>query len=135
MAMANRSAICFPGYFVYLRDCVTKSMYLTHVSARAGGQVPSPTLKTSSGNAAQGGVSTEMRQKEVIMPTGKVKWFNQVKGYGFIQPEDGSRDAFVHISAVERAGLSTLNEGQKVSYELVPGRNGKMSAENLTLAD
>ncbi|MCY3874988.1 MAG: cold-shock protein [Rhodobacteraceae bacterium] len=69
------------------------------------------------------------------MPTGKVKWFNQVKGYGFIQPEDGSRDAFVHISAVERAGLSTLNEGQKVSYELVPGRNGKMSAENLTLAD
>ncbi len=69
------------------------------------------------------------------MPTGKVKWFNQVKGYGFIQPEDGSRDAFVHISAVERAGLSTLNEGQKVSFELVPGRNGKMSAENLTLAE
>ncbi len=69
------------------------------------------------------------------MPTGTVKWFNQAKGYGFIQPEDGSRDAFVHISAVERAGLSTLNEGQKVSYELVPGRNGKMSAENLTLAE
>ncbi len=69
------------------------------------------------------------------MPTGTVKWFNQAKGYGFIQPEDGSRDAFVHISAVERAGLSSLNEGQKVSYELVPGRNGKMSAENLALAD
>lgn len=69
------------------------------------------------------------------MPNGTVKWFNQAKGYGFIQPEDGSRDAFVHISAVERAGLSSLNEGQKVSYELVPGRNGKMSAENLTLTD
>ncbi len=69
------------------------------------------------------------------MPNGTVKWFNQAKGYGFIQPEDGSRDAFVHISAVERAGLSTLNEGQKVSYELVPGRNGKMSAENLAVAD
>ncbi len=69
------------------------------------------------------------------MPTGTVKWFNQAKGYGFIQPEDGSRDAFVHISAVERAGLSSLNEGQKVSFELVPGRNGKMSAEDLALAD
>ena len=69
------------------------------------------------------------------MPTGSVKWFNPVKGYGFIQPEDGSRDAFVHISAVERAGLSTLREGQKVEFELVPGRNGKSSAENLVLLD
>ncbi|MDE2789981.1 MAG: cold-shock protein [Paracoccaceae bacterium] len=69
------------------------------------------------------------------MSIGSVKWFNHAKGYGFIEPEDGSRDAFVHISAVERAGLSTLNEGQRVSFELVPGRNGKMSAENLTLAD
>lgn len=69
------------------------------------------------------------------MSTGTVKWFNQTKGYGFIQPEDGSKDAFVHISAVERAGLSTLNEGQKVSFELVPGRNGKMSAENLALVE
>ncbi len=69
------------------------------------------------------------------MPTGSVKWFNPVKGYGFIQPEDGSRDAFVHISAVERAGLSTLREGQKVEYELVPGRNGKSSAENLVALD
>ncbi len=69
------------------------------------------------------------------MSTGTVKWFNQTKGYGFIQPEDGSKDAFVHISAVERAGLSTLNEGQKVSFELVPGRNGKMSAENIALVE
>lgn len=69
------------------------------------------------------------------MPTGTVKFFNTNKGFGFIQPEDGSKDAFVHISAVERAGLSTLNEGQKVSYELQEGRNGKMAAENLSLAD
>ena len=68
------------------------------------------------------------------MATGTVKWFNPVKGYGFIQPEDNSKDVFVHISAVERAGLTTLNEGNKVSFELVAGRNGKMSAERLALA-
>lgn len=69
------------------------------------------------------------------MATGTVKWFNPTKGFGFIEPEDGSKDAFVHISAVERAGLSTLNEGQKVSFELVSGRDGKMSAENISVAD
>ncbi len=69
------------------------------------------------------------------MPTGTVKWFNSAKGYGFIQPDDGSSDAFVHISAVERAGLSGLREGQKVEYEVVPGRNGKSSAENLVVSD
>ncbi len=67
------------------------------------------------------------------MATGTVKWFNPQKGYGFIEPEDGSRDVFVHISAVERAGLGTLNEGQKVSFEVVPGRDGKSSAENLAV--
>jgi len=68
------------------------------------------------------------------MPTGTVKWFNAAKGYGFIEPEDGLKDAFVHISAVERAGLGTLHEGQQVRYELQPGRNGKSSAEDLALA-
>ena len=67
------------------------------------------------------------------MTEGTVKWFNAQKGYGFINPDDGGKDAFVHISAVERAGLTTLNEGQRVSYELVPGRNGKSAAENLKL--
>ena len=57
------------------------------------------------------------------------------RGFGFIEPEDGSKDAFVHISAVERAGLSTLNEGQKVSYELQPGQNGKSAAENLSIVE
>ncbi len=69
------------------------------------------------------------------MPTGTVKWFNSMKGYGFIEPNDGSADAFVHISAVEQAGLSGLREGQKVEYEVVPGRNGKSSAENLVVSD
>jgi len=69
------------------------------------------------------------------MATGTVKWFNPTKGFGFIEPEDGSSDAFVHISAVERAGLSTLNEGQKISYELQAGQNGKASAENLSVVE
>ncbi|WP_455373768.1 cold-shock protein [Limibacillus halophilus] len=69
------------------------------------------------------------------MTTGTVKWFNPTKGFGFISPEDGSSDAFVHISAVERAGLSGLNEGQKVSYELQRGQNGKSSAENLSIVE
>jgi CspA family cold shock protein len=69
------------------------------------------------------------------MATGTVKWFNPAKGYGFIEPEDGSKDAFVHISAVERAGLSSLAEGQKVSYELQTGQNGKTSAENLSVIE
>ncbi len=69
------------------------------------------------------------------MTKGTVKWFNSVKGYGFIQPEDGSKDAFVHISAVERAGLMSLAEGQQVQYELQNGQNGKTSAENLSIVD
>jgi CspA family cold shock protein len=69
------------------------------------------------------------------MTEGTVKWFNVTKGFGFIAPEDGSKDAFVHISAVERAGLHSLNEGQKVSYELQPGQHGKSSAENLSIIE
>ena len=69
------------------------------------------------------------------MKTGTVKWFNHAKGYGFIQPEGGGADAFVHISAVERAGLHDLAEGQRVQYELETGRNGKQAAENLKLVD
>jgi len=66
------------------------------------------------------------------MARGTVKWFNPTKGYGFIQPTSGGKDVFVHISAVEKAGLSTLNEGQTVEYEEVPNK-GKMSAENLKI--
>jgi CspA family cold shock protein len=67
---------------------------------------------------------------EAVMATGTVKFFNTQKGFGFIQPNDGGKDVFVHISAVERAGMSTLNEGQKVSYEVVSER-GKLAASNL----
>ena len=65
------------------------------------------------------------------MTTGTVKWFNAQKGYGFIQPEDGSKDVFVHISAVERAGLGSLHEGQRISYQLERGQQGKTSAIDL----
>jgi CspA family cold shock protein len=69
------------------------------------------------------------------MPTGTVKWFNATKGYGFIQPDDGSPDVFVHVSAVERAGMDTLRENQKVSYEVQRDpKRGKSSAENLRSA-
>ena len=68
------------------------------------------------------------------MATGTVKWFNGTKGYGFIQPDDGGADIFVHISAVERAGLRSLNEGQKITYELEQDRrSGKMAAGNLQI--
>ena len=64
------------------------------------------------------------------MPTGTVKWFNATKGFGFIEPEDGSKDAFVHISAVERAGLGTLREGQRVSFEIRPDATGSFPTRN-----
>jgi CspA family cold shock protein len=71
-------------------------------------------------------------RKMSVMTQGTVKWFNGQKGYGFIQPDDGSKDVFVHISAVERAGMHGLNEGQKVSFEVVANpKTGKTSAENL----
>jgi CspA family cold shock protein len=65
------------------------------------------------------------------MATGTVKWFNNQKGYGFIQPDEGGPDVFVHISAVERAGIQTLREGQKITFDTERGRNGKIAAINL----
>ena len=68
------------------------------------------------------------------MASGTVKWFNPAKGYGFIAPDDGGKDVFVHISALEQSGLRTLNEGQKVSYELTQGRDGRTAAESIVVA-
>ncbi len=69
------------------------------------------------------------------MSVGTVKWFNPSKGYGFVEPSDGSKDVFIHISALERAGIGSLSEGQKIDYELVPGNNGKTSADSVKLVD
>ncbi len=69
------------------------------------------------------------------MASGTVKWFNQTKGYGFIAPEGGTKDVFVHISAVERAGLTTLRDDQKITFDIEAGRDGRESAVNLVLAD
>ena len=68
------------------------------------------------------------------MPTGTVKWFNATKGYGFIEPDDGSNDVFVHVAAIERAGLATLREGQRVTFATRPGRDGRLSAEDLSVS-
>lgn len=67
------------------------------------------------------------------MPTGTVKWFNSTKGFGFIEPEEGGKDAFVHITAVQQAGLTTLKDGQKVSYQLSETDNGRMAARDIEL--
>lgn len=76
-----------------------------------------------------------IRRKGFVMSTGTVKWFNSTKGFGFIQPDDGGQDVFVHISAVERAGMRDIVEGQKLSYEMVrDNKSGKMSADKLQAA-
>ena len=69
------------------------------------------------------------------MPTGTVKWFNTTKCFGFVQPDTGGKDIFVHISAVQRAGMQTLKEGQKVTYEIQTQKDGRQSAENLAVGD
>lgn len=80
-------------------------------------------------------LSTLLQQYGILMPIGTVKWFNETKGFGFIQPDDGGNDVFVHISAVERAGMRNLVEGQKISYEMESDkRSGKQSAGNLQSA-
>ena len=72
-------------------------------------------------------------RKEIVMTIGTVKFFNATKGFGFIQPDDGAADVFVHISAVERAGLTGLADNQKISFDLTSGRDGRQSADNLKL--
>jgi CspA family cold shock protein len=85
------------------------------------------------GGTARGNIAAGGSERRSGMPTGTVKWFNSTKGYGFIAPDDGGKDVFVHISAVERAGLKGLNDNQKIGYELQSGRDGKQSAGDLRL--
>jgi len=91
-------------------------------------------LSTLLAPSAQCPGTTRFRERKHLMPIGTVKFFNTDKGYGFIAAEDGSGDSFVHITAVERAGMATLNKDQRVSYELEQDRRGKMSAVNLQSA-
>jgi CspA family cold shock protein len=97
------------------------------IKCRGGGAPFSPPLKSKITHMCVG--FSELRRLHVA--SGTVKWFNPQKGFGFIQPADGSKDVFVHISAVERAGLKTINEGQTISFELERGQQGKTSAVNL----
>jgi CspA family cold shock protein len=93
------------------------------------------TLRTDSGARRGAGARPTFESRDKSMATGTVKWFNATKGFGFIQPDDGGKDVFVHISAVERAGLRELNEGQKLAYEIVADkRTGRSSAGNLKVA-
>ena len=80
-------------------------------------------------------VAGRRHEEGAKMPSGTVKWFNPTKGFGFIEPDDGGKDAFVHISAVQEAGLAELKEGQKVEFELVPGRDGRMAAGELKVTE
>ena len=77
---------------------------------------------------------TDTETETTSLPTGTVKWFNATKGYGFIEPDDGSNDVFVHVSAIERAGLAALREGQRVDFATRPGRDGRLSAEDLSVS-
>jgi len=105
-------------------------LYSTHL--HLAHRTCSPTLHEIDPSLKRLGCGNIYPRTNISMSTGTVKWFNGTKGYGFIQPDDGGSDVFVHISAVERAGLRTLNEGQKVTYELEQDRrSGKMSAGNL----
>ena len=90
-------------------------------------------LQASIGELENSGRATNLAHEETerSMPTGKVKWFNVDKGYGFIGPDDGGPDVFVHITAIERSGLGSLREGQSVGYEVEPDRRGKIAAVNL----
>jgi cold shock protein len=105
-----------------------------------GAHVSEPSPKSTNGqnwprNFARQRPRVYRQWKDNPMNTGTVKWFNSQKGFGFIQPENGNKDVFVHISAVERAGMGSLNEGQRVSFDIVADRNsGKSAAENLRAA-
>jgi len=91
-----------------------------------------PQISKQTGHACERAASLGIEQDRTPMSTGTVKWFNNQKGFGFIEPSDGGKDVFVHISAVERAGMSTLKEGQKLSFDVVADRRtGKSAAENL----
>ena len=131
LTTARRLARPYFGYMVVLRGKVNVACVIVRVGGNCFSDMVNVLEKRRFGQRS----AHRLPWKERAMPTGIVKWFNPQKGYGFIQPEDGSGDVFVHISAVEEAGLVMLNEGQKVTFELVPGRGGKLAARHLGLAE
>jgi CspA family cold shock protein len=132
-AKASR-AVLNRAWFAAIRHCDFRPIGLASRSYGCGGLqcVPRTSIDVTS---PSGVVSAHVCAKGNDMATGTVKWFNPQKGFGFIQPDDGSRDVFVHISAVERAGMSDLREGQKLNFDIVADkRTGKSSAGNLRAA-
>jgi CspA family cold shock protein len=118
-------------YLVFSQQDFGRSGRCASLGAIVSDLQPKPRLWRGVQRARFASEQTRDDTRRPTMQKGTVKWFNPTKGYGFIRPSTGDKDVFVHISAVERAGLSSLNEGQTVEYELVTGRNGKTSAENL----
>jgi cold shock protein len=112
--MANRAAAT--------RDCFLKT------PPQATDAVPGRVLALRHFDDPNEAVAAE---RSFSMPVGTVKWFNPTKGFGFIQPDNGGKDVFVHISAVQRAGLESLEEGQRIEFQVVPGRDGRTSADQL----
>ena len=113
-------------------DCLPPFGVLARIADLEGTVVAIDEMLDEQATSDQSALLAFSTRVDETMTTGTVKWFNATKGFGFIQPDNGGPDAFVHISAVERAGLAGLNEGQKVSYELVADkRSGKQSADNL----
>ena len=134
---ANRTALLAP----HSRAIGTQSTVQAYGSALCIAVLPPARFTTpiqtsiTSRTSGSSGVCGKCITRKIPMPTGTVKWFNSQKGYGFIQPDEGGSDVFVHISAVERAGMSNLDEGQKINYEVVADqRTGKSSADNLSAA-
>jgi cold shock protein len=128
--MARRT-VDVAAKFVYVaaRNLVFGLILLPRSRFWAAPQVKSKTWLVTA-DAMHAWAFNRKRERKLLMPVGTVKFFNTQKGFGFIQPDDGSKDVFVHITAVERAGLRSLNEGQKVSFEIVTER-GKQAAGNL----
>jgi cold shock protein len=131
-----KSASLLPGHLAKLHN---SAIYIHRVSAERIGLGRESGLADdllqnpiSNRRCSRAATRIPVEGRQTHMATGTVKWFNSQKGFGFIQPDDGGKDVFVHISAVERAGMHGLNEGQKISYEVIADRKtGKSSAQNL----
>lgn len=133
-AVISPELLVLPRYHHHLLDTRAPSSFVSRLDVNATSQATPDIVDVFNRTGAKGSVSWS-NAEGVAMTIGTVKWFDLQRGYGFIQPEDGSKDAFVHISAVEFAGLGQLREGQKVSYDLTRGKNGKDSAGNLALIE